>query len=252
MHASGKLYADLAGYYDQFCDEVNYKEQCDFAKRAFGCFASSESKHYFDLACGTGQHLLHMQKYGFMLSGLDNSAEMLEQAAKRCPEAKLVLCDLAAFDQQEKFDLITCFLYSIHYSHPVTALTETLQRAWNALKPGGVFIFNAVDARGIDREKMITTKYSDGENQLTFQSGWQYSGQGEAMDLMLRITRESAEGIQQWKDKHTMTALTLPQLKNMLDEIGFETTLLEHDYNALIPWNGKSFNVLVAACKPKI
>lgn len=250
MHTPGNLYADLAGYYDQFCSEVNYTEQCDFAVRAFECFASSGGRDYLDLACGTGKHLLLMQERGFAASGLDNSADMLRQAAVRCPDARLLLCDLAAFDQREEFSLITCFLYSLHYSHPTSALAETLKRAWNALKPGAVFIFNAVDGRGIDNDRIVRTQLIDGESQLSFESGWQYAGKGDAMDLMLSITRDSAEGRQSWRDHHTMTALTLPQLSMMLESIGFEATLLEHDYQVMVPWDGESFNAIVVAAKP--
>jgi SAM-dependent methyltransferase len=250
MHTPGNLYADLAGYYDQFCNEVDYTEQCDLAVRAFECFASAEGRDYLDLACGTGQHLAQMQQHGFAVSGLDNSAEMLKQAAVRCPDARLLLCDLAAFDQREEFSLITCFLYSLHYSHPTAALAETLQRAWTALKPGGVFIFNAVDARGIG-QRTIKTQVIDGQSQLSFQSGWQYPGEGEIMDLVLSITRDSPEGRQHWQDHHIMTALTLPQLSTMLASTGFDATLLEHDYHVMVPWNGVSSNVIVIAARPR-
>lgn len=250
MHTPGNLYADLAGYYDQFCNEVDYAEQCDFAVRAFECFANVGGREYLDLACGTGKHLALMQEHGFVVSGLDNSADMLKQAAVRCPDSQLLLCDLAAFDRSEEFSLITCFLYSVHYSYPTSALEETLKRAWKALKPGGVFIFNAVDARGIDSERMIRTQLSDGDHHLTFQSGWQYSGEGEVMDLVLRITRDSPNGRQSWHDQHRMTALTLPQLSAMLKLAGFEVTLLEHDYRVMVDWNGESFNALVVAAKP--
>lgn len=251
MHTPGNLYADLAGYYDQFCNEVNYVEQCDFAVRAFECFSSSGGRDYLDLACGTGKHLSLMQGHGFTASGLDNSADMLQQAAVRCPDARLLLCDLAAFDQREEFSLITCFLYSLHYSHPTAALAETLKRAWNALKPGGVFVFNAVDARGIDNDRIVRTQLNHGDSELSFQSGWQYTGKGEVMDLSLSITRDSAEGRQTWQDHHRMTALTLPQLSMMLESTGFEVTLLEHDYQLMLPWDGESSNALVVAVKPQ-
>lgn len=250
MHQTGNLYADLAGYYDQFCAEVDYAEQCLFAQRAFACFASSGGRDYLDLACGTGQHLQHMAGHGFVPSGLDNSSEMLARTATRVPQAQLLLCDLAAFTQVEEFDLITCFLYSIHYSHPIASLEKTLRRAWRALKPGGVFLFNTVDARGIRNDKTVTTQMTDGDSQLGFRSGWRYSGEGDVLDLVLSITRDSAAGRETWQDHHTMTAITLPQLQNLLEASGFEATLLEHDYRAMIPWNGASFNAIVVACRP--
>lgn len=250
MSTLGNLYADLAGYYDQFCAEVDYKEQCEFARRVFDGFSSSNGKVYLDLACGTGQHLLHMQQHGFTPWGLDNSPDMLRQAALRCADAELLLCDLAAFEQDSQFDLITCFLYSIHYSHPTASLEETLRRAWRALKPGGVFIFNSVDARGIRNDDGIITRVKDGDSQLSFQSAWHYKGEGEVLDLSLSITRESAGQRQSWRDHHTMTAITLPQLNAALESIGFEVTMLEHDYARMTEWDGVSSNAIVVASKP--
>lgn len=244
------LYADLSGYYDQFCAEVDYAEQCNFANRAFECFSTSGGRDYLDLACGTGPHLLHMQNYGFVLNGLDNSAHMLGQASVKVPRAQLFLSDMAELDQHKAYDLVSCFLYSIHYCHPMARLDQTLQRVWQALKPGGVFIFNAVDAQGARQQHTVTTRVQEGEACLNFTSGWLYAGTGEVLDLTLSITRETSGGKQSWQDQHRMTALLLPQLQRMLSDIGFELTLFEHDYAAMHVWGGQSFNVIVVARKP--
>jgi len=251
MPQTGHLYADLSGYYDHFCAGVDYTGQCAFARRAFDCFAASCGQDYLDLACGTGQHLLHMQRQGFVATGLDNSPEMLAQAAARCPGADLLLCDLAAFGQESAFDLITCFLYSIHYSHPLAALAQTLRRAWRGLKPGGVLIFDAVDCRGIRNDQGVVTRFRDGADLLGFRSAWHYRGDGEVLDLNLAITRQSRSASHSWQDHHTMTAATLPQLLALLDATGFEVTVLEHDYSLLQQWRGESYNAIFVACKPR-
>jgi ubiquinone/menaquinone biosynthesis C-methylase UbiE len=244
------LYADLSVYYDRFCAEVDYAEQCAFANRAFGCFATSGGQTYLDLACGTGPHLLHMRDYSFELNGLDNSARMLEQAAVKVPDAHLVLADMAALDQHHAYDLVTCFLYSIHYSHPLSAMRTTLQQVWKALKPGGVFIFNAVDARGARHQHTVTTHLQAGDLSLQFSSGWHYSGTGEVLDLRLSITEESPGGRRCWQDQHRMTALSLPALEALLHATGFEVNLFEHDYSLMSAWEGQSFNAIVVARKP--
>jgi SAM-dependent methyltransferase len=250
MSKSGNIYSDLSAYYDKFCAEVDYAEQCAFARRVFQTFAQSGGHEYLDLACGTGPHLQDMQGHGFVPHGLDNSREMLALAAQRCPAARLQLCDLAAFEQQSCFDLITCFLYSLHYSHPTSAVEQTLQRSFAALKPGGVLLFNAVDARGIQNDAGIATQLTDGADRLSFQSAWYYRGEGEVLDLTLNIARESATGTEHWRDHHTMTALTFPQIDVLLKAAGFEVTILEHDYSRLRGWDGISANAIFVACKP--
>lgn len=253
MIHTGNLYADLSGYYDLFCAQVNYAEQCAFTKRVFDAFADTGGDQYLDLACGTGAHIGIMQSYGFCATGLDNSAEMLEQATRRCPDATFILSDMSAFDGNESYDLISCFLYSIHYSHPVSRFKQTLKRAFEALKPGGVFVFNTVDIKGIGKPHLVRTQIDTHNSQLTFVSGWSYAGQGEVMDLHLSITQDDRANSEQraWQDKHTMTAVNIEHLCSWLAEIGFEVTLLEHDYSCLQPWAGHSFNMLVVAYKPR-
>jgi len=257
MSDISRLYADLSHYYDQFCNDVDYAQQCDFAARAFSCFAHSTGQDYLDLACGTGPHLALMQQRGFVVSGLDNSQQMLDLAAQRCPQASLLLCDLAAFEFTDGFDVVSCFLYSLHYSHPMSAFNESIQRAYRALKPGGIFIFDCVDKRGVHHNSLrnsggVVTHVATDDGELRFQSGWKYRGTGNVLDLELSIEHATDAGTQRWQDHHTMTAVTIEQVKTMLEQAGFEVTLLEHDYSTMRQWSGDSFNVIVAAVKPQV
>jgi SAM-dependent methyltransferase len=247
---SGNIYTDLAAYYDLFCAEVDYAGQCAFARRVHETFTLSGGMAYLDLACGSGQHMRIMQDLGFEPHGLDNSRDMLALAARRCPAAQLHLCDLAAFTEKDSYDLITCFLYSIHYSHPLAALQQTLQRSYAALRPGGVLLFNAVDARGIQNDAGITTHLDHDDARLRFRSAWHYRGEGDVLDLRLEISRSAGGHTEQWQDGHVMTALTFGQLQSMLAETGFVVQMLEHDYSVMQAWDGSSYNALVVACKP--
>lgn len=249
MPSSNQLYVDLSSYYDHFCRHIDYSDQCAFANRVYGLFSESSLQQYFDLACGTGQHLKFMHGYGFEVSGLDNSQAMLDQALIRCPSAKLLLCDLAEFENKSEFDLITCFLYSMHYSHPILSFTQTLKRTYEALAPGGVFMFDMVDKFGIRNISDLIDRVENDDEEMSFNSRWHYRGEGEVLDLFLDIQRKTAYGIQEWNDRHTMTAVEIIQVKNWMTEIGFEVTLLERDFQTIREWDGKSDNVIVVGQK---
>ncbi|RZU47866.1 methyltransferase family protein [Fluviicoccus keumensis] len=245
----GNLYTDLSAYYDGFCHEVDYAGQADFLQRAFDCLGASGGRDYLDLACGTGQLLEVMQRKGFSVAGLDNSPQMLAATAQRCPQAALILSDLAAFEIDSRLDLISCLLYSVHYSHPVAALAETLRRAYRALKPGGLFIFDMVDKDGIQNRDAVTRLTRDGAD-FTFRSGWRHDGDSETLELQVAIRREDADGVRNWEDRHRMTAISRSGLDTLMRESGFTTTLLERDFTRLREWDGRSFNVLVVGQKP--
>jgi SAM-dependent methyltransferase len=252
MTQHGQLYADLSHYYDRFCSNIDYAVQSDCARRAYALFCGAPSRDYLDLACGSGAHLGHLLQHGFTGTGLDNSAAMLALAEARCPTVRFELKDMADLDHENAFDLVTCLLYSLHYSYPASSLRQTLRGVWRALRPGGVFLFNAVDARGIRNDDGITTELRDGDTLLRFQSAWHYSGTGDVLDLNLRISRIAPVGTSEWQDRHRMTALTIPELRRWLEDCGFAVQLLEHDYETLRPWDERSHNVLIAATKPRL
>lgn len=248
MTTPSPFYADLSAYYDRFCQDVDYAAQCDFARRVFRTFASSDGQAYLDLACGTGRHLALMQQHGFTGTGLDNSPAMLAQAAARCPGADWLCCDLAAFEAEARFDLITCFLYSIHYSHPRAALQETLRRAFRALRPGGVLLFDLVDEAGVGARDAVSHRQED-DVHFTFRSGWRHAGPG-TLDLHVSIEREDASGRQCWQDRHPMTAIGIADTAAAMRALGFEVTVLERDFLRLAEWRGNSFNVCMIGTRP--
>lgn len=255
MTESGHLYADLSSYYDLLCAGVDYAEQADFAHRVFHTFADASvagrtHPRYLDLACGTGPHIAGMLAHGYNCIGLDNSAQMLQMAQARCPQASFIHADMAALDLQSSVDLVSCFLYSIHYNHPLQSLRQTLARVWQALVPGGVFVFNAVDVRGINNRHVVSSAIEHQGHQLRFSSGWSYAGQGDVMDLHLTVEDGYQGNERRWHDVHTMAAVTIAELQQWLQQTGFEVTVLEHEYRCLQAWNGDTFNVLIVASKP--
>lgn len=249
MTTPAALYTDLSGYYDRFCLDVDYAAQAAAAARIARTFGSRPGQSCLDLACGTGQLLAQLQRHGYRGTGLDNSQAMLDLAAARCPGADWLCCDLAAFDLHGRFDLITCFLYSMHYSHPRAALRETLRRAFAALAPGGVLLFDLVDVAGIGARDAVS-QLAEGDVRFTFRSGWRYAGHGETMDLHVAIERADAQGVQHWQDRHAMTAIGIAEVRAAMDTLGFGVTVLERDFERLREWDGASFNVLMVGTKP--
>lgn len=252
MIDTGHLYGNLSSYYDLFCAGVDYTAQCEFAHRAFQCFALTSGQCYLDLACGTGPHIESMQGYGYACTGLDNSQNMLQMAQLRCPEADFVLANMVDLDLENCVDLASCFLYSIHYNHPLTSLRQTLAQVYRALVPGGIFIFDTVDIRGITSRHFVSSEAEHQGHQLRFRSGWTYAGEGDVMSLHLTVADEYQGQVSQWQDVHTMAAITIADLQQWLQDCGFEVTLLEHDFSCMQQWQGKSYNVLVVAQKPAL
>ncbi|MBK1873612.1 class I SAM-dependent methyltransferase [Marinobacter sp. 1-3A] len=246
--SSNYLYTDLSIYYDLMCADIDYRMQSNGARRLHQLFGNEGSNH-LDLACGTGPHVRHLIDFGYQSSGLDINQPMLEQAKTRCPEARFLLGDMCDFQVDEPLDLITCFLYSIHYSDGIGNLRQCIASAHRALKPGGVFCFNSVDKNKIDNTLSERHTVTQGDSRFTFSSAWHYRGEGEKQGLRLSITKTTDGITQSWDDEHPMVATGFEELIDLLQPF-FDVHVLEHDYEKILPWNKTSGNAIFVCVKP--
>ena len=241
------LYTDLSGYYDLLCADIDYQAQSHCVHRLQQLFGNGGTRHV-DLACGTGPHVRHFLDAGYASGGLDINQPMLDRAALRCPEARFARQDMCGFSADEPLDLITCFLYSIHYSASLQRLQACIASVHGALAVGGLFCFNAVDKHKIDNRSFVRHRVKHDGSLFAFGSGWYYGGEGERQALRLSIEKTTVGQTQTWHDEHPMVALSFAELQALLAP-HFEVQVFEHDYQRITPWDGASGNALFVCVK---
>ena len=229
------------------CADIDYQAQSHFIKRLHQIFGNGANTH-LDLACGTGPHVRHFINFGYTSSGLDINQPMLDRAAIRCPEAQFTLQNMSEFTVAQQQNLITCFLYSIHYCDGIEKLKACIISVHNALKAGGMLCFNAVDKNTINNDSFVKHTATSENSLFTFSSGWHYSGTGEKQSLKLRIEKTTSDETFIWNDEHPMVALSFTELKAVLQPY-FEIHIFEHNYEQITPWNGNSGNAIFACVK---
>ena len=245
--SSTALYTDLSGYYDLMCADINYQEQSDYVRRLHQLFGN-QGKDYLDLACGTGPHIRHFIDSGFTASGVDINQPMLDIAQSRCPEAEFSQCDMSQLTMVAQMDLVSCFLYSIHYNQTIAALSDCIAKVHRALKPGGLFCFNAVDKNTIDNRAGIKRNMRQENSDFCFQSNWYYCGSGDQQTLQLSINKTTSGTTESWSDQHSMVALSFEHLQRLLEPY-FEVHIFAHDYQTITPWQSGSGNAFFVAIK---
>jgi ubiquinone/menaquinone biosynthesis C-methylase UbiE len=245
--STNALYTDLSGYYDLMCAEINYQAQSDHVRRLHQLFGNKGQNH-LDLACGTGPHVRHFLNFGYQSSGLDINQPMLLLAKDRCPEAQFTLKDMCSFSVEQPLDLITCFLYSIHYSDGIEKLKECIISVYNALNTKGIFCFNVVDKNKIENHSLVRHTAEYDNSHFVFSSGWYYSGFGEKQALKLSIEKTTKNETQLWQDEHPMVAFSFHELEKLLQPY-FEVHIFEHDYEKIIPWDKVSGNAIFTCVK---
>lgn len=245
--SSNVLYTDLSQYYDLMCADIDYAEQSNQVRRLHQLFGNGGNQ-YLDMACGTGPHIRHFIDFGYHASGMDINQPMLDIAQLRCPEAHFFQQDMCKLQVDSPLDLISCFLYSIHYSQTINNLQECITRVHAALAPGGIFCFNSVDKNLIDNRPGIKRNLVHQGSEFCFQSNWYYPGTGEQQQLQLSIEKTTDGKTECWRDHHPMVALSFAQMQALLQPY-FEVHIFEHDYHTILPWNKMSGNALFVAIK---
>ena len=138
-------YHNLAASYDRLTNDVDYEATVDFyyeiLKRE-----GLNPRTAVDLACGTGSVTAILARKGLQVIGVDMSEEMLTEASQKAFEldpAPWFICQsLQELRLPKAVDLAVCALDSLDYITDPADCKEAIHRAWKALNPGGIFIFD--------------------------------------------------------------------------------------------------------------
>lgn len=103
-----------------------------------------------DLACGTGTLALALAQQGYQVTGIELSEPMLAQARYKQrnadPAGALTLCwqqgDMRDFLVDAPVNAVLCHYDSLNHLSNETELRATFLQVAQALKPGGLFIFD--------------------------------------------------------------------------------------------------------------
>jgi SAM-dependent methyltransferase len=92
-----------------------------------------------DVACGTGAHLAHLQRW-FKVEGVDIDDGLLAIAKDRLPGVPLHRGDMRTLELGTTFDAVTCLFSSIGYVQTVDGLHQAVASMARHLAPGGLLV----------------------------------------------------------------------------------------------------------------
>lgn len=92
-----------------------------------------------DVACGTGEHLVHLGRV-FDVEGLDLAEPMLRVAAAKLGGVPVHQGDMRKFDLGRSFDAVSCLFSSIGYLGGTDDLDAAVGAMAAHLAPGGVLV----------------------------------------------------------------------------------------------------------------
>ena len=137
-----ETYTGFAEVYDEMMDNIPYLEWEEYLLQLLYLNNVKPDARITELGCGTGTMTELLADEGFKMSGVDLSEDMLRLAREKCPDIPFKQMDMRELSLDEPQDVILSIADSMNYLSSVDDLSKTLKGVYDALVPGGVFIFD--------------------------------------------------------------------------------------------------------------
>ncbi len=229
-------YDSLAGSYDALTWDVPYEKIAQYVLRVckhHGCRPAS----VLDLACGTGSLAILLAKQGLSVLGADCSEQMLTQASAKSAGMDnapyWILQKMQHLRLPQPVDAVCCCLDSVNYVTRPADLQQAFRRVFDALTPGGVFVFDIntpEKLQGLDGQVFLD------ENETTY-CVWraEFSPKKRLCRYGIDLFRREGALWRRSREEHTEYAYTPEELTQYLTAAGFASVAMYGDRTLRAP-----------------
>ena len=246
-----EAYTSFAEVYDQFMDNVPYREWADFLQEILQKEGINDGL-VLDLGCGTGSMTEELAGRGYDMIGVDNSEDMLEIAMEKRQESGhdilYLLQDMQEFELYGTVRAVVSVCYSVNYVTEKEELEQVFRLVNNYLDPGGIFVF---DFNTEYKYREVLGDRTIAENREDSSFIWDnYYYEEEHMneyELTLFIQEaDQKELYHKYQETHFQRAYTLEEIRELLEKSGLRFVAAYEDYTKKAPGKGSERICVVA------
>lgn len=217
------MYEDFAAIYDPLMRDVDYDGWANY----IAGFLPEGRLSIADCACGTGNIALRLARLGHSVTGLDLSPDMLRIAAEKARQAGLrvpfVCEDMRALSLHRPVDVVTACCDGVNYLASLEDVSRFFLAAREALKPGGLLLFDVSSEYKLSRVLGNNTfAEDDGERAYIWQNSYDDNTRLVSMELSFFV-KEGAL-YRRFTEEHTQRAHSEAELLALLSDAGYEAS----------------------------
>ncbi len=239
-------YRKFAYVYDELMEDMPYPEWIAFAEHAWS--ETSSPRTVVDLGCGTGSIAIPLAVAGYQVTGLDLSEDMLAVARQKLERTsqgtrlfregslQLTRQDMTSWTLPEQVDAVISFCDCMNYLLEEADVIRTFQATWNALKPGGTFIF---DVHHPDTLRSYEEEQPFIWDEPSLAYIWTCERNDERNEIEHHLTifareEEAGAGLyRRFEETHIQRAYDPEWIRKMLLQCGFKSVSCHGDFS----WN---------------
>jgi len=245
------VYETLAASYDRLTDDVSYEAVLNYLESLLHKL-EVKPESVLDLACGTGSLSVLLAQRGYRVLGADISEDMLAVAYEKAMTMEgdnrpyFIHQSMQKLRLPYEVDCVVCCLDSLNYLTNPEDCRKAIRRVYDALAPGGVFLFDVntpLKLRSMDGQVFLD---EDDDVYCVWRASWSEEERicAYGMDIFQRagkLWHRSAE-------EHLEYAYEPEQLRAYLEEAGFTGITVYGDRSMLPPEEGEQ-RIYFTACK---
>lgn len=227
-----------ARYYDLLNRGKDYAAEARFVDELLAGGGQARGT-LLDVGCGTGAHAREFARLGWRVTGVDLSADMIQQAAERTPaELAVGFAQGAAadFDLRQQFDAVVSLFHVASYQADAGELLRMLRNIRRHIRAGGRLVFDFWHGGGVraDPPGRRERTARDDELKVTRVATPTHDPQRQIIEVRYDIVAEQARGgaREEIKELHRMRYYFRPEIEESLREAGFA---LEQTRSGLTP-----------------
>lgn len=221
---SDAVFNSYGRYYDLLYRDKNYVAEVDYIASLLDRFGFT-GKDLLEFGSGTGKHGRLLAERGYRVTGIERSAEMVEQA-KTLPGFVCQQGDICAVHLGRTFDAVLSLFHVVSYQTTNEAVRAVFARAAEHLQTGGLFVFDVWYSPAVYAQKpeVRVKRMTDDAIEITRIAEPVLHPNENCIDVNYSIfVRDTAsDAVQTFSEIHPMRHFSFPELELLAEMSGFE------------------------------
>lgn len=218
-------YTQFADLYDGLMNDVDYDRWADYVTMLLTVHAEGGKMRFLiDAACGTGAITRRMKQRGYDVIGTDLSEDMLRVAQQRTMEQGMripyVREDMRRLSAHKPADAVLACCDAVNYLTSLADVSAFFAAAWQALRPGGLLLFDISSAYKLE---YILGEHTYGEDRADCTYLWQnvFDPVTRLIQMDLVFFLPEGDGYRRFDETHIQRAHTRREIDELLEKSGF-------------------------------
>ncbi|MFP3896060.1 MAG: class I SAM-dependent DNA methyltransferase [Anaerolineales bacterium] len=246
------IYQDYASLYDLSGQKTFSQKMLPYIRRLLRRH-TVQGKRMVDVACGTGTVVISLAAAGWCVYGVDASKDMLAAARakgeRQGAAVKWSRQDMRTFVLPERVHLATCLYDSMNYMLTEEDIKASFERVFEALLPGGLFLFDMNTIKALCEAWNDRTYFIDSGDLCMVLKSY-YNQRQKRSRVEVTCFQQVGTLYRRITEEHVERGYPRERINVLLTEAGFAAEAAYECFSFQSP-SAQTFRIMWAARRPR-